>query len=119
MQYTIQIIKETVAQDVVDQAPLLYEKTVSHLPPRIDDFAEDMFFEVLANIDVHYVRLGYPEADDHISRETLEEQYVFPIVHDWFRTRRVTSVEYPARGGGFSCLKSYDSSSSPRVSIVT
>lgn len=104
MQFTIQLLSESIAEDVCEKAPRLYEESLGWRPPSIDDFGENMFFLIIENLDVHYVQFGLPEPEDIISRETLEENFIFKSVHEWFQKQRVASLEFPARGGGFSCL---------------
>lgn len=105
MHHVIQLNDHSIRTQACEIAFDIYASHASHLPPCELSIAESLYYEVLHDLDLHLIAFGVPEYDDIITRENLEEDFIFSISQDWFRIYRMASLERPSRGGGFSCLR--------------
>lgn len=105
MRHVIQLNEHAIIADVHDQIGGFYLKACSALPPCEDTVAENLFYEILTNLNEHYITFGQPEPEDIVEQERLEEELIFNEANYWFRVFFVASLEHPARGGGFSCCR--------------
>lgn len=103
MRYTIQLNERSIIENVYEQIGGFYLKACDDRPPSEDTVAENLFFEILADLSEHFIAFGHPEPEDFIESERLEEELIFQTATSWFRIYFVASLEHPSRGGGFSC----------------
>lgn len=94
---------ESLVEDIHMLALETYVTTAQDMPTSEDTLAERVFFKTLEVANEHYVTMERVHAWDIVHYETIDEEYFFRKVEEWYGIHHLASRERTVRGGGFSC----------------
>lgn len=94
---------ESFLEDIHTIALESYITTSQRYPVSEDCLAENVFYKTLDVAGEHYVTMERVQEWDVIHYETIDEEYLFRKVEEWYFVYGLASTERLVRGGGFSC----------------